>query len=59
MSISVRPDLRDIEDTIVHLYELQKYFQDKHREFDRRWTRAPSDFHAMFPRSIPLKPVHT
>jgi predicted nucleotide-binding protein len=36
-NINIRPDLTDISNTILHLYEVARYFGKKHREFSSLW----------------------
>ena len=41
--INIRSDLTDISNTIMHLYELSKYFEKMRREFGSLWYDNDSD----------------
>ena len=43
VGINVRPDLKDITNTVVHLYELSQYFGKKNNEFGDLWYGNGSD----------------
>lgn len=44
--INIRADLTDISNTIMHLYELSKYFEKMRREFSSLWHDNDGDLRA-------------